>query len=117
MAAGGHGEARSGVGVEFRGTVRKNYGGDCWKTKAEDGRGRGMARSFIGWMVRGIRKGSEKIWAGLSACHMWATAVAFHAGSANGGGEERKALGKERKHWGRRKEGKRRVLTGRASAQ
>ena len=43
---------------------------------------------------------------------MWAMAVAFHAGSADGGDGERKAPGEERKHWGRRKERKRRALTG-----
>ena len=71
--------------------------------KQRMGEGEGMAQSFIGWMMRGNRKGSEKIWAGLAACHMWATAVAFHAGSANGGGGERKVPGRGKETLGKKK--------------
>ena len=62
--------------------------------------------------MRGNRKGSEKIWAGLAACHMWATAVAFHADSANGGGGERKVPGRRKETLGKKKGKKGVALTG-----
>ena len=43
------------------------------------GEGEGMAQCFIGWAVSARRKGSRGYQAGLATCHMWATAVGFHA--------------------------------------
>ena len=76
--------------------VRENCGSGDWKARAEDGRGKGSAWSFIGWAVRRKRKGSEEIG--------WDWPLALHAGrrwlsmpgSAIGGGGERKAPGKKK---------------------
>ena len=81
------------------------------------GEGEGMTWGFIGRSVSARRKESGDIWAGLATCHMWATAVAFHAGSANGGRRRRESIGKRKETLGKKKGKKGMVLTGGPASQ
>jgi len=81
------------------------------------GEGEGMAQGFIGRAVSTRRKGSGGNQAGLAACHMRATAVAFHAWPCHRWLKKGKCQGKRKEAQGRRKERREKTLTGGDSAQ
>jgi len=87
--------------------VRMDCDGGDWKARAEDGRGKGLARSFIGRAMRGKRKGSRWDWSPTMCGRR--RYLAFY-GRAIGGRRRRKVRREEER------KGSRKALTGGANS-